>query len=570
MRHIIVSIDKYEIRGKEILSNLSCTINNSDRIAVVGGNGVGKTTFMKILTGEIHEIVGKIDNIGSIGLGYLSQIHFDVEDRVVRDELRLAFSEVRDAEKSLQDAEKCMMEHPEDMDTIGRYTEELDRFHMIGWYDVENKLERVARGIGIFELLWRRISEVSWGQRTKIALAKILLSAPEFLLLDEPTNFIDLQSVEWLEKYLVDTWKGWYMIISHDREFLDKTCDLVYEIVPWHPLQIYHGNYTFSVAQKAKSEERQWKTYEEQQTMIQSEKALINRFRAGSRASFSKSRERALEKVDILERPYIPPRTNFQFAFGERSQEKVFSFKECFIGRKDPLFYIPDIILSEGERIGIIGENGVGKSTFLKTLLGQIEPLDGYCQKGKWLEISYYSQMHEELAQDKNVNDNFVLHGLNFTRERLASILGQYGFTFTDIDRKISSFSGWQISKILFAVLGQKPSNFLILDEPTNHLDYEARESLEQSLQKYPGTILFISHDRYFINKIATKLWIIEDGEMTVNYGNYSDYQYKKEYGLQYDASLFDESAEMNLILEEKLGKNEAKRIAEKFGRKRK
>ena len=319
------------------------------------------------------------------------------------------------------------------------------------------------------------------------------------------------------------------MIISHDREFLDRTCGMVYEIVPGHPLQIYHGNYTFSVAEKAKKEERHWKVYEEQQTMIEGEKSLINRFRAGSRASFARSRERALDKLDIIEKPYIPPRTNFQFHFGEPSGEKVFSFKECFIGRKDPLFYIRDVVLTAGERIGIVGENGVGKSTFLKTILGELEPLDGYLQKGKGLEIAYYSQMHEELMRDKTVYDNFVAHGLTFPRERLAALLAQYGFAFTDIDRKITSFSGGQISKILFAILGQKSSNLLILDEPTNHLDYEARESLELSLRKYPGTILFISHDRYFVNKIANKLWIITDGELLVNYGNYSDYQYKKE-----------------------------------------
>lgn len=173
------------------------------------------------------------------------------------------------------------------------------------------------------------------------------------------------------------------MIISHDREFLDKTCDIVYEIVPGHALQIYHGNYTYSVEQKIKLSEKQWKIYDEQQTLLESEKILINRFRAGSRASFAKSRERALEKIEVIVKPYIPPTTNFSFAGAERSQEKIFSFKECFIGRTEPLFYIQDLVLSEGERVGIIGENGAGKSTFLKTILGQLEPLDGYCQKGK-------------------------------------------------------------------------------------------------------------------------------------------------------------------------------------------
>lgn len=178
--------------------------------------------------------------------------------------------------------------------------------------------------------------------------------------------------------------------------------------------------------------------------------------------------------------------------------------------------------------------------------------------------------MHEELLKDQTVIENFVHHNLHYPRERLGSLLSQYGFVFTDLDRKINTFSGGQISKILFAILGQKPSNFLVLDEPTNHLDYEAREALEQSLQNYKGTILFISHDRYFVNKIASKLWIIANNELTVSYGNYSDYQYKKERGLQYDAALFDESSQLNLVLEEKLGKNEARRIAEKFGRRKK
>lgn len=570
MRHIIVNINKYEVSGKEILSDMSCIINTSDRIAIVGGNGVGKTSFMKILTGEITEFDGKIDNIGSLSTGYLSQIHFDRETRTVREELRLAFTEIREAEALLERAERYMAEHSDDMSAIEAYTEELDRFHMLGGYETENKIERVARGIGIFELLERSISEVSGGQRTKIALAKVLLSSPEFLLLDEPTNFIDLQSVEWLEKYLVEHWKGGYMIISHDREFLDRTCNVVYEIIPNQAIEVYHGNYTYYVEEKAKVGDRAWKLYDEQQLFFQSEKTLINRFRAGSRAGFSKSREKALDRVEVVAKPYTPPKTTFFFSFDEPSSEKIFAFKECFVGRTEPLFYIRDLTLFSKERVGIVGENGVGKSTFLKTLLGEISMLDGHFARGKELKVAYYSQMHEELQKDQSVYDNFKRHGLEFPRERLAALLGYYGLSFADLDRPVVSFSGGQISKILFAILGQKSSNVLVLDEPTNHLDYEARESLEHALLKYPGTILFISHDRYFVNKIASKLWIIQKQELIVSYGNYSDYQYKKEYGLSLDASLYDDTAEIQLVLEEKLGKAEAKRITEKFGKRRK
>lgn len=567
MRHISINIEKYEVDGNEILSGISCLINDRDRIAVVGGNGVGKTTFMKVLSGEVEEFDGKIENVGSISLGYLAQIHFDEEDRTVRNELRLAFSEVREADDALAASEQYMADHPEDIFAIERYTECLDRYHMVGGYEMDNRIERVSRGIGIFELLDSTIRAVSGGQRTKVALAKILLSAPEFLLLDEPTNFIDLQSVEWLEKYLLEHWKGGYMIISHDREFLDRTCSIVYEIIPHEPLRIYHGNYTFSVTEKTKLEERAWKLFEEQQLFLKSEKTLINRFRAGSRAGFAKSRERALDKVELIEKPYVAPKPTFIFHEGEPCPDRVFSFKECFIGRTEPLFFVNDVVLADHERIGIVGENGVGKSTLLKTILGKLPVLDGYFRSGKGLQIAYYSQMHEELIRDKSVYDNFIAHGLEYPRERLAGILGNYGFSYADVDRPIASFSGGQISKILFAILGQKPSNVLVLDEPTNHLDYDSREALEHAMQKYPGTILFISHDRYFVNKVATKLWIIGGGELTVSYGNYSDYQYKKEHGLSLDDGLFDESAELQMVLEEKLGKNEAKRIAEKFGR---
>lgn len=379
MRHLNINISKYEIAGVEILSGISEIVNDDDRIAVVGGNGAGKTTFMKIVTEEITGYEGKIDNTGGITLGYLAQIHFDHEEITVREELRNAFAYILEAEARLDRAEK-------NMDAPGgleEYSEALERFQMIGGYDFEREIDRVGRGIGVFDLLDRKVSEISGGQRTKVALAKMLLLRPNFLMLDEPTNFIDLQSAEWLENYLQETWKGGYMIISHDREFLDATCNKVFEITPNHTLEVFHGNYSYYVAEKKRREEKAIEEYERHIEFVKSEKALINRFRAGSRASFAKSRENQLERIEEVKAPIIPARPNFLFNFSERPSEKILDFKECFVGRKEPLFFINEIILRNHDRVGIVGENGVGKSTLLKTILGQLELLDGYFSKGK-------------------------------------------------------------------------------------------------------------------------------------------------------------------------------------------
>lgn len=527
---------------------------------------------MKIVTGEktmadelgerfMGRCEASVDNTGGLSLGYLAQIHFDQEEKTVGEELRNAFPLVLAAEAELSASEEGM----NDENGVERYSEALERLKSIGGYDYEREIDRVARGIGIFHLLDSKLKEVSGGQRTKIALAKILLLKPDFLLLDEPTNFIDLKSAEWLEKYLQETWKGGYLIISHDREFLDATCTKVYDVVKGRPIVEYVGNYSDYVSEKRKLEEKLMEEYERHAELVKSEKALINRFRAGSRAGFAKSREKMLERLDEPEKPVFPPRPKFRFEYSERPGEKILEFKEAFIGRKEPLFFINEVVVREKARIGIIGENGAGKSTLIKTILGRVPLLDGYFSKNPALSVAYYSQMHEELDMDSSVFENFERVGFAFTRERLASVLGNYGFEYSDVDRKVRDFSGGQVSKILFSMLGLRPSNILVLDEPTNHLDYDSRESLEKTLKEYPGTILFISHDRYFVNKVSTHLWIVEDGELTLSYGNYADYRLKKDRGISYDVSLWNDEGELDMVLEEKLGKAEAKRIKEKF-----
>ena len=570
MKHLRVKIDKFEAQDTEILKNIDFILNQKDRISIVGGNGVGKTTLLKIMTAEIAEFDGAIENIWNMKLGYLSQTYSDNESKTVREELRDGLLEIYKLDKDIKGLEQKMWEDSSDMRLIEEYTSLLERFNNIGWNNADSMIHNVANGMWILELLDSKLKEVSWGQRTKVALAKVLLEKPDILFLDEPTNFIDMASVEWLEWYLNNKWTWGYVIISHDREFLDKTCSKTYELQPLRQINFYSCDYSGYVEERERLELIKLADYKRQSEWLESQEKLVNRFKAGSRAGWAKSREKMLERVEKIEAPYIPKKPKFFFEYVWESPEKILCCKELFIGRKDPLFYISELTLNKGQRIGLVWENGTGKSTFFKTVIWHIDSLDGHFSRWKWIKFVYYSQMHEELDKDKSIKENFEAHGLHYDEQTLIWFLAHYLFERADIDKKVSLLSGGQTSKVLFAILGQKESNVLILDEPTNHLDYDTREELEKSLKKYPWTILFISHDRYFVNKLADQIWIIADGELAVSYGNYEDYTYKKQRGLDFSESLYDESAQMNLVLEEKLWAKEAQRIKKKFGKGRK
>ncbi|MCH8518497.1 ATP-binding cassette domain-containing protein [Candidatus Gracilibacteria bacterium] len=562
MQHLKIKINSLEFQGESILRDIELTINRTDKIAIVGPNGAGKTTLMKVLTGEIKDYNGGIENIGNLKYGYLHQIYSDNEEKLVREELEGAFGDLQEMEKKLETLE-------ETMDDIEGYTSLLEQYNNLGGYEYHNKIHQVANGMGILELLDKKLVEVSGGQRTKVALAKVLLENPDILFLDEPTNFIDMGSVEWLESYLQNKWNGGYVIISHDREFLDKTCDKTLEIQPQRAATMYHCSYSDYIGEREKVEKNRIDDWGRQQEYIEKQEQLINRFRAGSRAGWAKSREKMLEKMEKVEKPFVPRRPKFFFEYSGESSEKLLSYKEAFIGRekKSPLFFISEVTLHKGMRIGVVGENGVGKSTFIKTILGQIPLLDGYQSLGKSTDILYYSQLHEELERDKSMRENFSKHGIHMPDEHLIGLIKHYLFDKEDLDKKVSELSGGQTSKLLFCILGQKASNLLVLDEPTNHLDYDTREALEEALKKYEGSILFISHDRYFVNKLASHVRFIADGELSVSYGNYEDYRFKIEHKLDMDIHLYDEEAELNLVLEDKLGEKEFKRLKNKFGK---
>lgn len=564
-KHIKLRIDNLEFNWESILKSIDLTINKNDRISLVWANGAGKTTLLKVLTWEITQYDGMLENIWNMSLGYLHQVYSDDETKTVREELKDGFREIKAMEKKLQKVEEEMNQDPQNIEKIESYTSLLEQFHIIGGHDYNNKIHGVTNGMGILDLLDKKLVEVSWGQRTKIALAKVLLESPDLLFLDEPTNFIDMASVEWLEWFLQNKWKGWYVIISHDREFLDKTCSQTYEVQPQRSLTYYHNDYTGYVIERSKIEKKKLENYKREQEFIEKEEKLINRFRAWSRAWWAKSRWKALEKMDRMEKPFIPKKPKFNFEFAWELPDKVMSFKEVFIGRKEPLFYIAEAILYKKQRIWIVWENGAWKSTLLKTIMGQLDVLDWLMSKGKWVKIAYYSQLHEELDKTITVRQNFEKAWFLYPDQHLIGLLSHYLFDKTVLDKKVSELSGGQTSKLLFALLWQKECGLLILDEPTNHLDYDTRESLEKSLKDFPWSLLFISHDRYFVNKLATNIWFIENEELSISYGNYEDYRFKLDNNLEMDMSLFDEEAELNLVLEEKLWEAWFKKLQNKF-----
>ncbi|MGN0793248.1 MAG: ABC-F family ATP-binding cassette domain-containing protein [Aristaeellaceae bacterium] len=515
----------------EVLRNASLVLQDGQRMGLVGVNGCGKSTLMKIIAGVEASDGGTITMQKGLRLGYLAQQGEVGEGRTVLEELESVFEPVVRMEQQLRELEAQMAECADDLTRLSRLgnqydqlTHEFERRNGYGW---RSTVQGVLAGLGFRkEQQGQLASLLSGGERTRLCLGRMLLTEPDLLLLDEPTNHLDLKSIAWLEEYL-RTYRGAVLLISHDRYFMDHVCDHMCELL-LGVTECYDGNYTRYMAQRTERFEIRMKAYELQQKEIARQEAIIARYRQFNREKsikLAESREKRLEKMERLEKPQEESAIRFRFDVRRRTGDDVLMIDELakgFDGRT--LFEHVRMHLRAGDRVALIGDNGVGKSTLFKCITGEVKPDQGTIRFGAGVDIGYYDQHQAHLHEHKTVLDEVWddFHRLDQTEVRGA--LGLFLFTGDDVLMPVSTLSGGEKGRVALTKLMLRKDNVLLLDEPTNHLDMDSREVLEDALENFPGTILAISHDRYFINRFATRVCVLEPDGLKEYLGNYDDY----------------------------------------------
>jgi ATP-binding cassette subfamily F protein 3 len=518
-----------------VLSGIDFEINKGEKIALVGRNGCGKTTLLKLIVGE-YELTkldnGEVSSIvksGNISIGYLSQVAFEDETITLEDEVKKAYKDLIELKTRMESLLKELEKNPTGK-ALTKYSELQERFKLLDGYSYKKEYETAIRQFGFTdEEKDKPLSDFSGGQRTKIAFIKLLLSKPDVLLLDEPTNHLDINAIEWLEKYL-KTYKNAVVIVSHDREFLDKTVNIVYEI-EWGKITKYIGNYTDFAKKKRIDWETQRKEFIEQQKKIAHLNKFVERFRyKASKASMAQSKLKQIERLDNVKMPESPDTKSFHTNFEPeiKSVELVLSAKDLTIGYNKPLSTI-SLNIMRGEKIGIIGGNGLGKSTFLKTITNRIPPLGGTFTIGDRVKIGYFDQQMAQFKSGKNVLEEFWDEFPKLTHTQARSALGAFLFTQDDVFKPVNALSGGEKVRLELCKIFQRKPNFLILDEPTNHMDIIGKETLEKILQDYTGTLLFVSHDRYFVKQVASSVLVFESGSVRLYPYGYEYYLEKSE-----------------------------------------
>ncbi|MCS7274425.1 MAG: ABC-F family ATP-binding cassette domain-containing protein [Candidatus Bipolaricaulota bacterium] len=513
--------------GEVVLERVSVALHRDDRVALVGLNGSGKSTLLRILARRLEPSSGRVTYAKDLRVGYLPQEPDLRSDRSLYDEMLCAFAPLLKQEQELHDLEAKLAHGEASPEVLDRYDRVLESFRHAGGYEYKSRIAQVLSGLGFRdEDVQKPVSQLSGGERTRAALARLLLESPDVLLLDEPTNHLDIEGLEWLEEYL-SRWKGAFVLVSHDRYFLDKLANKVWEL-EFGRLHEYPGNYShYSVLRLARIE-RQWKLYEEQQEFIRKSEEFIRRNLAGGdfRAGQAQARQKLLEKLERIERPRTPKKIHLYLDAQHQSGQRVLRARDLAIGYENRvLVYCGDLRLQRGERAALIGPNGSGKSTLLKTILGQIPPVHGTIELGHNVQIGYFQQSQLESAEADQTVLEVILAGKDQTVAAARDYLGQFLFSGDEVFKKIGELSGGERSRVALARLAQLKGNFLLLDEPTNHLDMDAREVLQEALKEYPGTVLLVSHDRYLIQALATQIWEIRDGRLRVYDGDYESYR---------------------------------------------
>lgn len=528
-----------------ILDNITFNINEGEKVGLIGPNGAGKSTLFKILTGKLEHDSGDlfIDKVKT--LGYLAQ-HLSLNpSNTIYEEMLTVFENLIKLEKKLSKLENLMNE-PYDKSSeeyrnkiIDDYTTYSELYTNTGGYTYKAEISRVLKGLGFFENDFdKKIDLLSGGQKTRIALCKLLLTRPNILLLDEPTNHLDLEAIEWLEDYLKN-YKGTVILISHDRYFLDSVTSITMELINGH-INFYNGNYTKFIDLKEKNYESQLKAYNIQQAEIKRQEEVIERYKSFNREKSIKaaeSRQKMLDKIERIQSPDKPPKMkDMIFETQIKSGNDVLhieNLEKSFNEKK--LFSNVSFDIKKGEKTALIGENGRGKTTLFRIIMSEVKSDNGICSLGKNVVIGYYDQEQSNLSLNKTVIDEVWDDFPKLTTTEIRNALASFLFTGDDVFKTISSLSGGEKCRINLLKLMLSKSNFLLLDEPTNHLDIMSREALEKALLNYDGTVFVISHDRYFLNKVVSKIYELKENEIKLYIGNYNYYIEKKKNPLRFE-----------------------------------
>ena len=511
--------------GNTIFSNISFSVPDNARIGLVGPNGAGKTTLLKIMTGQQEPTSGQFTINKGLKVGYIAQENALDEDKTIWDEMLTVFDNLIEKNKRITKMQEQIAEHPEDEDLLKRYDQLAYDFEQEGGFTYQAEIKSILNGFNFKENTWQKvIGTLSGGEKTRLAFVKLLLQKPPVLLLDEPTNYLDLDTLDWLEAFLKN-YQGAIITVSHDQYFLDHLANQIFEL-NFGKLITFKGNYSQYVKERELMNNQQEAAYEKQQEKIKKEEEFIqkNLVRA-STTKRAQSRRKALDKMERIKPPKHKQKVRINFTSDRPSGKEVLIAKDLTIGYPDKTMVSDiDFQVNKNDRVAIIGPNGIGKSTLLKTIMKKLEPKDGSIKYGASLDIGYYDQELQSLDPSKTVLDTIWDRHKTMPEKDVRSILASFLFTAEDIDKTVGQLSGGQKARLTLTVLSLEKDNFLLMDEPTNHLDIEAKEVLEQALDNYDGTLLFVSHDRYFINELANKIISVRDGHAKIYNGNYSYY----------------------------------------------